>query len=550
MWIKRNDSKNCADVFCTNVGIGTPTDANFWFVKSKNDEYTIKGIPEASILIRNNIGKPFLISGDFDVDGITSVTELYKTLRWIGCRNVEYDIPKRHSEGFGINRRIVDDFVAAHGTDATIITCDNGIAQIDVINYAKSLGLRVIIIDHHLPNTDDNDDIVLPNADVIIDPNAIKDSAEFNGYCGAGLCYKLASYMMSKDYSNKLLALAMIGTIADVMPLIEENYVIARFGLKAALNPNLCPPGLYALLTTLGFVNALKSVNVAYKIAPCINSASRMKDDGALDVVKLLCYEGAYYDAVEMAKGLVEVNNQRITVTKTYEQTGLEIAKTILQSNSKAPLVVYLPDAPVGIVGILAGRYADTLHIPTIVVCDSDGMIRGSARTSGDYNIKASLDECSEYLTTYGGHKEAGGIFLEKNKLESFISAIHDSNESKRYIPSNSVDDIFYDFEVQNLQTAIREVYDDSLKYEPYGAHNEKPVVMIRDAVVQGVFVIKDTYLKIKTAHFDTFSSMADRKSEIAVGDLIDVVGTVNLNVFRNVETCQIDVLDFRKSES
>lgn len=232
--------------------------------------------------------KKITVIGDYDADGVTGTSILTMGLKEYGFTNVSYRIPRRISEGFGISDSIIDEI-----NEGLIITCDNGIAGLSAIKKAKEKGLSVIVIDHHSPVVID-DQTILPDADHIIDPHAIPGSADFNGYCGAGLAYKFicALFDGNKQITQKYLGLAAIGTVADVMQLREENYVLVRNGLKALTIPTLCTKGLQALLSVLNLYKDIKSSDIAYRIGPTINSASRMNDAGATSAVELLTYDG------------------------------------------------------------------------------------------------------------------------------------------------------------------------------------------------------------------------------------------------------------------
>ena len=322
-WIKKTNFNSPKDMILSNLGVKTTSELNEWFKKSYANQYKIKNLKEATILAKKFIHKKVRIIGDYDVDGTSATTILYKGLTEYGFTDVSYRIPLRFSEGFGINTSIIDEI-----DEGLIITCDNGIAGIEAIEKAKAKGLTVIIIDHHAPVVE-NGKIIYPDADIIIDPNAIPDSADFNGYCGAGLAYKFICelFEFDKEIRYKYLTLAALGTVADVMKLREENYVFVRNALKIMHNPAYNTVGLTALVNAFGLSSGVKADDIAFRLGPAINASSRMKDDGAKDAVELLCFDGDIATANEMAEDLIKVNNQRKDVEASTTEKALKIIK-------------------------------------------------------------------------------------------------------------------------------------------------------------------------------------------------------------------------------
>ncbi len=421
-WIKRGSEKLLKDVFLRNIGASSFDEINGWFKKSYADEYHIDRLKEAADLCMKFKDLHVTIIGDYDVDGTTATSTLLLGLRSLGFKHVSYRIPKRFSEGFGINNTIIDEIESG-----LVITCDNGIAQPEAIKRAKDKGLTVIILDHHEPLVVDGE-IVYPQADIIIDPNAIMDSADYNGYCGCGLCYKFIKALgVSKQTLDKALSMVALATIADVMELREENYVFVKNGFKALLNPNITTSGIYALVCAFDLSRHITAKDIGFKLGPALNACSRMDDDGARNAVELLTFEGPFPLAIIKAESIITLNNDR----KSLKKLGLEKAHKIIEDNclyGDYPIVLRV-DVPEGIIGIIAGNICEEYNVPAIVVCKTEeGILKGSARSCGDYNMKEHLDKVSHLLIRHGGHAGAAGLSLMQENFELFCTEI------KRYL--------------------------------------------------------------------------------------------------------------------
>lgn len=468
-WSKRDTSSSIADVFMRNVGISSLDEVNDWYRKYNANAYRIDGLDKAVEIISKFKSSPITIVGDFDADGITSTSILRLALKDFGCSNVKYRIPKRFSEGFGISERIIDEIESG-----LVITVDNGIAQPDVIKKAKDKGLTVIVTDHHQPLVVDGK-VVLPEADVVIDPNAIPGSADFNGYCGAGIAYKLAVEMNGKAASLRYLSLAGIGTVADVMTLREENYVFVRTALKNLTSFGGTTVGAYALVSALNLTRHITSKDVGFKIGPCINAASRMSDDGAKDVVELLTYNGSFESAIPLAETLISTNDRR----KEAKKEGVRIAEKVISDEcmyGDTPLIVNVPGVEHGIIGIIAGYLCEKYKVPAIVVSEIGGVLKGSARSCPGYNIKEMLDKCADTLVAYGGHEGAAGLTISKDGLDAFRNKIQSLDESINFVPE-SIEEGYYDLEIpaKDIEKTIAELE----KYGPYGEGNPEIVFKV-----------------------------------------------------------------------
>ena len=538
---KRGTESTVKDVFLRNIGLSDLAQANAWFKKSIENNYHIDGLQEAADKLLEYKAKPVTIIGDYDVDGITATAILYLAFRQSGFKKVSYRIPKRFSEGYGINMNIIDEV-----DEGLIITVDNGIAQNDVIKAAKDKGLYVIVTDHHLPNVE-NGKTVLPEADIVIDPNAIEESADFNGYCGAGIACKLGTLIAGQKYKRTFQAFAALGTVADVMELKEENYVIVRNGLKYLLDSRLITTGLYALISSLGLNRNITATDIGFKIAPCLNAFSRMKDDGAMDAVRLVTFNGDYPKAVSLAEEAIKNNDER----KKAKNIALATAERIIKDEgmySDNPLVLNIPDVNEGLIGIIAGSLSDKYKVPCFVMTEvGDGYCKGSARGAGNYNVKGNLDKVSGLMERYGGHVGAAGFLIKHSNISILRDRLNELNTD--FECEDKGDTSLYDLEIKASE--IPATIEELKKYAPYGEGNPEIVFKIKDfstVPVAGKYknAIGDgSIIKLHSKYADALGfDMAGRMYGYEPHKLL-LIGTLSDNYYGDTITHQIMFYDF-----
>lgn len=543
---QRNTSiKDLESYFMNNLGIKSKEEVNNWYIKAMTNQYRIDKLSEtAEWLFMQDRNRPIVICGDYDADGFTSISILKLTLQRLGFTNVIYDIPYRFTEGFGINLRMISTIP----NDAIVITCDNGVAQVSVINELINRNNDVIIIDHHEPHVSESGDIVLPNANFIIDPNAIANSADFNGYCGAGLCYRFSQALLSygnnidddKIFLKKMCSIAAIGTIADLMNIREENYYIIRQGLTYLKDQSTTTVGAYALISAFDLNNNLTSTDIAFSIAPALNSASRIDENNAKLAVDLLTWEDDYPTALYNANILLELNKER----KALKKEGLSKVNKILEEHPEliqVPLVLYVPNLKEGIVGIIAGDLASRFKVPCFVLTDAimPGFIKGSARTYGNYDIKANLDNIQNLLYIYGGHKEAAGLTLTKENFDNLRNSLIQN------VDNYEVDEtLYYDIELDanDIPAFLKEMS----MYEPFGQGNPKPICKVNHFICDEPF-FKNSLAKFKCKNVRNLNAVNfdSLGNEILADESHTFYGTLSYNYFRNNVSCQIEYIDF-----
>lgn len=440
----------------------------------------LKDIIRASNLInddcRNN--RRIRIVGDYDVDGIMSIYILYKGLKRVGL-NVDYTVPDRISDGYGINNRIVDEAIE-DGID-TIITCDNGISANNTISYAKEKGLKLIITDHHeIPE-------ILPEADAIINPKQKDCKYPFKNICGALVAYKLIDFLymtngMEDNEIHDLMQYAALATICDVMDLVDENRIIVKKGLEALNTTN--DIGLKALIEASGLKDRTIGVyHIGFIIGPCLNATGRL--DSALSALDLLLSDDATR-AKEIATSLVELNARR----KTMTEDGVNKAKAYIDAkhaNDKI-LLVYEPSIHESIAGIVAGRIKEYYNKPTIILTDGECMVKGSARSIEEYNIFDEISKTKDLLEAFGGHPMAAGMSLKKENVDKLRRNL---NSNCRLSDDDLIPKVYLDMQLP-LNYVNFNLLEEIKCLEPYGKGNSKPLfgeknLRIKQARILGV---------------------------------------------------------------
>ena len=503
----------------------------------------VDGIPEAARAIRFAIENkiPVKIVGDYDVDGITSTAILTKLLNYYGVEPSTY-IPKRFTDGYGVSEKIL-----AGVKNTLIITVDNGIAAGDVLDKAVEEGRNgVVVLDHHLPDGREP-----KNAIAVVDPYLHPDLNEFTEYCGAGLAFKLAEYMlldeplaMAEKLLNDIQVLACFGTIADSMPLIGDNRRIVMDGI-ALVNSGraMLSQGISQLLTIGCNGNEFSVETVSYNIAPLINAPGRLYNAGGTSSLKMLMCDDPIEAQTYGAK-MVQINKQRQTQVSTW-------MKKIQEALSKAPdeiapVVVFEPEMPEGLVGLVAGKLASTYHCPAIVmVRGENGIVKGSARTYGEFHIKDMLDTMSSLFTTYGGHAGAAGISLMQSDIEEFRQKVR--AYFKDYQTSGGGEYVLYDVVLapEDVPAALEVIK----KYQPLGQGVPNPVCRINQFAVDAPFYMgaDKSHIKFPGQNFAAVAfGLAGQYVQQGEPKSIDMVGTIGENTFQGRTTTQIMLQDFK----
>lgn len=440
-----------------------------------HDAGSLYGVEDAYNEIMSEIkkGNKIRVVGDYDIDGVCSSYILVKSLKRFGA-NADVRIPDRIKDGYGINDNIINE--AANDKISMIITCDNGIAAHSQMELAKKLGIKVIITDHHEVYQEDGKDY-LPVADVVINPKRSECKYPFKSICGALVAYKLMEYMYERLYGKKmyedyelsdLLEVAAIATIGDVMPLVDENRVLVKHGLKSLMNTkNL---GLRALIKATGMEGKkISAYSIGFVIGPCMNAGGRLEN--ALVALNMFMSKNSD-EANEYAIHLKELNDERKDLTAMNVKVAVELAEREYADDDI--LVIYLENCHESIAGIIAGRVREALGKPTIILTDAfgeAGMIKGSGRSIESYNMFEALYEVKDIFEKFGGHHMAAGMSLKKDRLDEFRKRL---NENSKLTKEDFIQKIWIDVPLPFSYIShdfVRELE----KLEPYGNKNEKP---------------------------------------------------------------------------
>lgn len=543
-WKKRDASITIEAVIERNTGIPIAE-----FLAPPTNPFIACLADAADIIMRAVVnGVKITIYGDYDCDGITASAELFWTLKTLGCENIDVILPKRFSEGYGLSMKGVDRI-----NEGLLITIDNGIAAVDEIAAAKAKGLEVVVLDHHLLREDGK----IPEADVIVDPSAIPGS-EFSSYCGAGIAYKLACILLDDPaILDKLSALAAIGTVADVMPLVGDNRNIVIKGLKQLNNgPNL--PGLYALLQHLE-MHTVTEMDIGFKLGPIINAAGRMHDAGAAEVFELLVCEDKK-TCLEMAATLTAINEERKEVVKQGETICEKLIEEGCMYGNQIFLLFTTKDDPVqlheGVVGVLAGRIAEKYKVPTIVLTEIEGgMLKGSGRSYGGIHLKKVLDSATDILARYGGHAGAAGVSVSLDRVYDLQDRLLETMETVEKDSSEEPDTLYYDIEVNAHQ--LPAVMEKLKRFAPFGEGNPRILFKVNNTRLLprgGKFyqLMGDNgqHVKMFGKGYNLIGfGMAQKYRDASEPMTMDVVGYISENHFGPSVTLQVELADFEAAK-
>ena len=497
---------------------------------------TMKDVVIAVDIIKRKIqeNKKIRIIGDYDVDGIISVFILYTALKKCGA-NVDYEIPDRIKDGYGINENIVK-VAYDEGVD-TIITCDNGISAIDQIQYAKDLGLTVIVTDHHDVPFIEEDGVrtfLSSQADAIINPKQIECEYKFKSICGAGVAFKLMEALyeeigMDKEECYKLIEFVAIATVCDVVDLIDENRIFVKNGLEMLNNSKNI--GINALKKACGLEDKeITAYHLGFVIGPCLNASGRL--DSAKKGLELLLMEDDE-EAKNLAQEIVDLNDARKNMTKE----GVDRAINIIDStdiNNDNILVVYIPDIHESLAGIVAGRVKEKYNKPTIILTKSEEGVKGSARSIEEYNMFEGLLACKELLDKFGGHPMAAGLSLQEDKVDELRIALNNKCElTDEDLTRKIMIDSSLPLEYLNLH-----LIEELNVLEPFGKGNSKPVFGVRDAkITKAMLLGKDKNvlkLKLLTNNNITIDAMIFNDLENFESKIIEKYGNEGLDNLYN----------------
>ena len=490
-------------------------------------------------------GEHIAVYGDYDVDGITSTCLLTDYLRSRGGRVTPY-IPDRLEEGYGLNRDAVADLCRAGVT--LIVTVDCGITAVEEAAWAASLGVDVIVTDHHECKAS------LPQALAVVDPHQSGCPYPFKQLAGVGVALKLVLALGGPDQTDRLLAayadLAAVGTVADVMAVVGENRAIVRMGL-AALRTT-ARPGLRALMEHAGLDGRpMSAAAVGYTLAPRINASGRMGRAG-LAAELLLTADPVRGEA--LARELCALNRERQAIeAEIYEQC-LTLAEAIPPARRRV-LILSGSGWHQGVVGIVASRLAEKYACPTFMICLQDGRGKGSCRSFGGFNLFAALEQCAGVLEGFGGHELAAGFTIREENIPAFAGQM-DDYVARRTGGAGMVPVLDIDAELDDAGLLTQEGVEALEVLEPCGAGNPKPVFQLSGCTVLGCSGVGGgRHLKLKLSaggrSLDAiFFSATAQEAGLSAGDRIDVAFTPQINEYRGWRSVQLQVCDLRPAKT
>lgn len=525
--IKEQSSEDLLNQLLINRGIKTEEEKEEFFNPKIDDylkELEIPGIQKSLTRINRAIetGEQIVVFGDYDVDGITASAILYKALTSLGAKVLPY-IPHREKEGYGLSKLGLD-FARDSGA-GLVITVDNGIVAFEEAEYAKEIGLDLIITDHHTPG----------------DKKPVSFSiVHSTKMCGAAVAWCLIHKIIKKELSNELLELVGIATVADMMPLIGLNRALVSEGLKV-LNKtkNL---GLITLLNESRIEKGnIKSFEIGHIIAPRINAIGRLEH--AIDALRLLCTKDPV-KAKRLAKLLQDTNTKRQDLTaKAYEEA-IKLAKKNL---GKKIQVLFSEDWHPGIIGLVAARITEQYSMPALAISVGKEVSKGSARSVNGVNITQVLRSCTEFLVEVGGHAGAAGFSVTTKKIELFKERVEKAMEEIEVPESGQFLDIEAEVPLSKITKLLAKKLED---FEPFGLENPRPVLATRNMKISDVRTLSaGKHLKFRADGIDAIAfNMGELETFLKSGQLIDLAYNLEINKFNGNELLQLKIKDIQLS--
>lgn len=511
----------------------------------RNDFYNPYKMPDMGIAVERIVKaienkEKTIIYGDYDVDGITSVTVLKSFLEERGLEVAEY-IPNRLEEGYGLNKNAVEE-IAKQGYKL-MITVDCGISAIEEVKYANEFGIETIVTDHHEPGNE------LPKAIAVVDAKRKDNKYPFRNLAGVGVVFKLIQAigmelkLDEKEYL-KYLDIVCIGTISDIVPLVDENRVIVKLGLKLVeQTKNL---GLRAILQASGY-SKIDSSTISFGVAPRINACGRM---GHQEEALKLFLSKEINEVNELTQKLNEYNRLRQETEKSiYADAIMQIERDGLASHST--IVVMGKNWHHGVIGIVSSKITEMYFKPSILLCEEQDYGKGSGRSIPGFDLYEALTECNDTIEKFGGHSMAVGINVKKDKFEEFkqkLEQIARERHIEEIVPILKIDAQI------SLDEINKDMVDSLKELEPFGEENKTPLFVFKNLKIDSIralsegkhlkLTLKDSKNIVNAIGFN----LGELSNDYRIGDKVDVVGNLEINSFNGVDNIQINIKDIMKS--
>ncbi len=503
-----------------------------------HDPFLMQGMDKAVRLIREAVKgeQPIIVYGDYDVDGVCATSIMLETLRELGTAP-DFRIPSRHGEGYGLNCDAVREMASTH---RLLITVDCGITNHEEVKLAKMLGMTVIVTDHHqLADTASPADAVL---------NPLLGTYPFRRLCGAGVALKLTQALLGMDAVMRRIDLAALATVADIVPLIDENRIIVREGLRLMADSQR--PGLIALMQVSDVHPPVNSGHVGFRLAPRLNAGGRL-EDASQGVLLLTAPDSETADPIAMH--LEKANQQRQAIEQEITQRAISMIGECVDFRNDRVIMIMGEGWNPGVIGLAAGRICEKYHFPTIVLTkNEEGIAVGSCRSIPGVNIHGMLTTCKDLFMRFGGHEQAAGLTMQAEFLPELRRrlnlAINENCDLRCYIPQKEYD----------LTLRLREVDLDMIDrldlLQPTGYGNPNPMFLTRDAHLQQAIRVGKTRAHLKLMLLDGQAlrdGIAFGKGELADEGLerVDVLFTPERNEFRGRITPQLMVESLTPAE-
>lgn len=541
---KYNINKLLATIL-SNRGIIEEKQIKKFLAPKRTDFYDPFLMPDMEIAVNRILraienNEKIIIYGDYDVDGITSVTVLKSFFEDRGIHVDEY-IPNRLNEGYGLNKTAVEKISKQKYT--LMITVDCGISAIEEIDYANQLGIETIVTDHHEPGNE------LPKALAVVDAKRKDNKYPCRNLAGVGVVFKLIQALSiklkldEKEYL-KYLDIVCVGTISDIVPLEDENRVIVKLGLKlVSQTRNL---GLREILKISGYQH-IDSTTISFGVAPRINACGRMGHQE--DALKLFTSKDIN-EVIKLAEKLNEYNKERQDIEKNIYNEAIEIIDRD-DLNKNNTIVVMGKNWHHGVIGIVSSKITELYFKPSILLCEEEDYGKGSGRSIPGFDLYKALTECKDTIDKFGGHSMAVGINVKKEQFNEFrnkLEEIAKEQHIEEIVPILNID----------AQVELDEINKDmvnSLKeLEPYGEGNKMPIFAFKNLRIDSIRALSEgKHLKLTLKDKKNIVNaigfnLGYLSSEYKIGDKIDVVGNLEINSFNGVDNLQINIKDIMKS--
>ena len=545
-------------------GIDTVEKAKRFFspaLRDLHDPFLMKDMDKAVERIERAVkaGEKVMIYGDYDVDGTTAVALVYKFLSQIGHKNLLFYIPDRYVDGYGISVRSIDH--AARKGVKLVIALDCGIKAVEKVAYAKERGVDFIICDHHLPAEE------IPEAVAVLDPKRNDCNYPFDELSGCGVGFKLVEAYAKRNnipFSEieHLLDLLVVSIASDIVPLVDENRILAYYGLRK-LNSQPSK-GLLSIIKICGLQGHNITIDdIVFKIGPRINAAGRMRMDeddenaapsGGHAAVSLLI-EGNEQEAAKFGEVIDSFNQDRKSIDRNVTQEAHDYIESHPELKVLKSTVIYNPKWMKGIVGIVASRLIETYYRPTVVLTKSNGLVTGSARSVAGFDLYQAVESCSDLLENFGGHMYAAGLTMKEENVAAFTKRFNDYVE-RNIDPNILVPQVDIDSEL--LFSDITDEFHRQLNnFQPFGPGNSAPVFMTRGASNRGdakLVGIECDHLRMdliqREKPYTTIPAIAFQQPThyewVRSGKLISVCYQIVENHYRGTVSKQLRVKDIK----